>query len=74
MRLPTPMEKIFSIIFIETNCENQNVRFLKDVYFKGKMAEGDYVVWKRNIGRNLSYLKSKKIIHQICLFSIKVNF
>ncbi len=33
-----------SIIFIETNCENQTVRFLKDVYFKGNMAEGEYVV------------------------------
>ena len=33
-----------SIIFIETNCENQTVRFLKDVYFKGNMAEGEYLV------------------------------
>ena len=33
-----------SIIFIETNCEDQTVRFLKDVYFKGNMAEGEYVV------------------------------
>ena len=33
-----------SIIFIETNCDDQTVRFLKDVYFKGNMAEGEYVV------------------------------
>jgi hypothetical protein len=33
-----------SIIFIETNCEDQTVRFLKDVYFKGKMGKGEYVV------------------------------
>ena len=33
-----------SIIFIETNCEEQTARFLKDVYFKGNMAEGEYVV------------------------------
>ena len=33
-----------SVIFIETNCEDQTVRFLKDVYFKGNMAEGEYVV------------------------------
>ena len=33
-----------SIIFIETNCEDQTVRFLKDVYFKGNMGNGEYVV------------------------------
>ena len=33
-----------SIIFIETNCEDQNVRFLKDVYFKGNMGKGEYVI------------------------------
>ena len=33
-----------SIIFIETNCKNQTAMFLKDVYFKGNMAEGEYVV------------------------------
>lgn len=33
-----------SIVFIETNCEDQTARFLKDVYFKGHMAEGEYVV------------------------------
>ena len=33
-----------SIIFIETNCDNQTFRFLKDVYFKGNMGKGEYVV------------------------------
>ena len=33
-----------SIIFIETNCEAQNVRFLKDIYFKGNMGRGKYIV------------------------------
>ena len=44
-----------SIIFIETNCNDQTTRFLKDVYFKGNMAQGEYVVLeKRAIGRNLN--------------------
>ena len=32
-----------SIIFVETNCENMESRFLKDVYFKDKMAMGEYI-------------------------------
>ena len=37
-------EENSSIIFIETNCEDQNVRVLKDVYFKENMRKGEYVV------------------------------
>ena len=36
-----------SIIFIETNCNDQTTRFLKDVYFKGNMAQGEYVVLEK---------------------------
>ena len=36
-----------SIIFIETNCNDQTSRFLKDVYFKGNMAQGEYVVLEK---------------------------
>ena len=43
MRLLTPMEKIRAS-FLLRQIVNQTVRFLKDVYFKGNMAEGDYVV------------------------------
>ena len=35
-----------SIILIETNCGDQTVRFLKDVYFKGNMAQGEYVAFE----------------------------
>ena len=37
-----------SIIFIETNCNDQTSRFLKDVYFKGNMAQGEYAVLEKN--------------------------
>ena len=36
-----------SIIFFETNCNDQTSRLLKDVYFKGKMAQGEYVVLEK---------------------------
>ena len=32
-----------SIIFVETNCENMESRFLKDVYFKDNMGTGEYI-------------------------------
>ena len=32
-----------SLIFVETNCENMESRFLKDVYFKDNMGEGEYI-------------------------------
>ena len=32
-----------SLIFVETNCENMESRFLKDVYFKDKMGMGEYI-------------------------------
>ena len=32
-----------SLIFIETNCENMESRFLKDVYFKDNMGMGEYI-------------------------------
>ena len=32
-----------SLIFVETNCENMESRFLKDVYFKDNMGMGDYI-------------------------------
>ena len=59
-----------SIIFIETNCENQNVRFLKDVYFKGNMAEGDYVVleergdWQKFKSASIGELFTKFVCSQ----------
>jgi len=35
-----------SIISIETNCDDLSTRFLRDVYFKGKMGKGEYVVFE----------------------------
>ena len=32
-----------SLIFVETNCENMESRFLKDVYFKDNMGMGEYI-------------------------------
>ena len=32
-----------SLIFVETNCENMESRFLKDVYFKDNMGKGEYI-------------------------------
>ena len=32
-----------SLIFVETNCENLESRFLKDVYFKDNMGMGEYI-------------------------------
>ena len=32
-----------SLIFVETNCENMESRFLKDVYFKDNMVMGEYI-------------------------------
>ena len=32
-----------SLIFVETNCENMESRFLKDVYFKDNMGTGEYI-------------------------------
>ena len=32
-----------SLIFVETNCENMESRFLKDVYFKDNMGKGVYI-------------------------------
>ena len=32
-----------SLIFVETNCDNMESRFLKDVYFKDNMGEGEYI-------------------------------
>ena len=32
-----------SLIFVETNCENMESRFLKDVYFKDNMGVGEYI-------------------------------
>jgi hypothetical protein len=32
-----------SLIFVETNCENMESRFLKDVYFKDNMGMGGYI-------------------------------
>ena len=32
-----------SLIFVETNCENMESRFLKDVYFKDNMGMGEYL-------------------------------
>ena len=34
---------IISDIFVETNCENMESRFLKDVYFKDNMGKGEYI-------------------------------
>ena len=32
-----------SLIFVETNCENMESRFIKDVYFKDNMGTGEYI-------------------------------
>ena len=32
-----------SLIFVETNCDNMESRFLKDVYFKDNMGKGEYI-------------------------------
>ena len=32
-----------SLIFVETNCENMESRFLKDVYFKDNTGMGEYI-------------------------------
>ena len=32
-----------SLIFVETNCENMESRFIKDVYFKDNMGMGEYI-------------------------------
>ena len=32
-----------SLIFVETNCENMESRFLKDIYFKDNMGMGEYI-------------------------------
>ena len=59
-----------SIIFIETNCEEQTVRFLKGVYFKGNMAEGEYVVleergdWQKFKSASIGELFTKFVCSQ----------
>ena len=37
-----------SLIFVETNCENMESRFLKDVYFKDNMGMGEYITLDKN--------------------------
>ena len=36
-----------SLIFVETNCENMESRFLKDVYFKDNMGKGEYITFDK---------------------------
>ena len=53
-----------SLIFVETNCENMESRFLKDVYFKDNMGMGEYITLDK---------KSDWMIFKSCLLGDKFN-
>ena len=53
-----------SLIFVETNCENMESRFLKDVYFKDNMGMREYITLDK---------KSDWMIFKSCLLGDKFN-